>query len=149
MLIFLKSVKFIIKFWQIQCVIRACFLVPKWPSFHCVFMWQMGQGRLRAYFTRPLISFTGVPPSWPNHLPPLNIISIGNFGDGGTQSFSLCQNLCTDVTTLLMTQNFKYRNKILKIIYFERLFWSFKIIFLFSSFGNLISYLSVRTTVVP
>lgn len=49
---------------QMQCLMRALFLVHKWPSFCCVFTWHKGQGSS----LRPLIE--GLQShSLANHLP--------------------------------------------------------------------------------
>ena len=84
------------KFYQkTQCLVRAHFLVHRWPSSCFVLTRQKGRGSPLESLIRTLIPLMRTPPSWPNHLsktpPPKTIRLRGRFQHmdfGGTQTFS-------------------------------------------------------------
>ena len=84
------------KFYQkTQCLVRAHFLVHRWPTSCFVLTRQKGRGSPLESLIRTLIPLMRTLPSWPNHLsktpPPKTIRLRGRFQHmdfGGTQTFS-------------------------------------------------------------
>ena len=68
--------------WKTWCVVRACFLVHRWPSSLslCILMWQKGVRELSGVsLIRVLILFMRAPLLWPSHLlkpPPSDTITL-------------------------------------------------------------------------
>lgn len=68
---------------MVRFVVKATFLVYRWPSSHCALTWWRAEGEARSPMSliiRTLIPFMRPPPSRSNHLPkaPLpNIITLG------------------------------------------------------------------------
>ena len=62
----LKVGKFKIRYQQIQDLVRACFLVHRWPTSCCILTWQKGTRKFSG------VSFFFYPP----HLPPLESIHL-------------------------------------------------------------------------
>lgn len=56
--------------YKIPFLVRACFIVHRWPSFHCILISQ-NEGRefSGVSFIRALILFMRALSSWPNQLP--------------------------------------------------------------------------------
>lgn len=67
---------------QIWCLVRACFLISRWASSHCIVTWQRAKRSsfLGSLLVRALIQLMRALPWWPNYLPnttPANTITLG------------------------------------------------------------------------
>ena len=83
--------------WEIWCLVRALFLVHRWPSSLCVITWWGDKERVFSGLlykgTNPLMR---APPPWPSHLPKTHLL-ISSHSLHFSSVAQACLTLCNPI----------------------------------------------------